>query len=173
MIILMAGLPGTGKTTLARLLAQHFSGALLDKDIIRAALFSPLDIEYSVEQDDYVQQVMLETMRFILRKDSCRYVFLDGRTFSRSYQVESVLRAGRALEQPWRILHCICSDLAAQHRLTRQGDSADHLATNRDYSLYLQIKSRFEPITLPNTIIDSNQPLEICLQTALEALRLA
>ena len=41
MIVLMAGLPGTGKTTLARELAQRTQGALLSKDEIRAALFSP------------------------------------------------------------------------------------------------------------------------------------
>ena len=45
MIILMAGLPGSGKTTLARELARHTEGCVLGKDEIRAALFSPDDIE--------------------------------------------------------------------------------------------------------------------------------
>ena len=40
MIVIMAGLPGTGKSTLARALAQRLAGAVLDKDEIRAALFA-------------------------------------------------------------------------------------------------------------------------------------
>ena len=35
MIVTMAGLPGTGKSTLARILAQRLPGAVLDKDIIQ------------------------------------------------------------------------------------------------------------------------------------------
>ena len=67
MIVLMAGLPGTGKTTLARELARRTQGALLSKDEIRAALFSPEDIEYSVKQDDFVMEIMLEAARFLLQ----------------------------------------------------------------------------------------------------------
>lgn len=68
MIVLMAGLPGTGKTTLARELARVTGGALVSKDEIRAALFAPEDIEYSVVQDDFVMEVMLDNARYLLRK---------------------------------------------------------------------------------------------------------
>ena len=38
MIVLMAGLPGTGKSTLARGLASRVDGAVLSKDEIRHAI---------------------------------------------------------------------------------------------------------------------------------------
>lgn len=44
-IVIMAGLPGTGKTTLARELAVRVGGRVLSKDEIRHTLFSAEDIE--------------------------------------------------------------------------------------------------------------------------------
>ena len=101
----MAGLPGTGKTTLARELARRTQGALLGKDEIRAALFSPADIEYSVEQDDFVMEVMLDAARFLLQNAPTRKIFLDGRTFSRRYQIDRVLAFARELAQPLSLIH--------------------------------------------------------------------
>ena len=167
----MAGLPGTGKTTLARELAHRTQAALLSKDEIRAALFSPEDIEYSVKQDDFVMEIMLEAARFLLKKDPARKIFLDGRTFSRRYQIGRVLKFASELAQPWTIIECTCSDGSARQRL----DVADpaHPAHNRTFALYLEVKARFEPITLPKTTISTDQPLEQCVEQALTAITAA
>jgi adenylylsulfate kinase len=170
MIVLLAGLPGTGKSTLARALAERLNGAILSKDTIRHALFALPDVEYSTEQDDFVLQIMLEAAAWLLRKDPARIVFLDGRTFSRRYQIDLVLKPAQELNQPWRILECICSDESARSRLESQSASGEHPAGNRNFALYLEVKARFEPITLPKTVIDTDQSLDVCLQKALTVL---
>ena len=74
MLVLMAGLPGTGKSTLSRMLAAELGGTVIDKDQVRASLFAPPDIEYSTEQDDFCMAVMLKVAGYLLRKDPVRLV---------------------------------------------------------------------------------------------------
>jgi len=166
MIVMMAGLPGTGKSTLARAVAERMNGAVLDKDEIRQALFAPGDIEFSTEQDDFCMEVMLETAAFVLGKNPSRHVFLDGRPFSRRYQVERVIECARSLGQPWRIVECVCAEATAKARLAEQ----KHPAANRDFALYLRVKARFEEITSPKTVVDTGQELEACVEEAMAGL---
>jgi predicted kinase len=171
MIIVMAGLPGSGKSTLARELAARTAGRVVSKDEIRHAIFLPEEIEYSTRQDDYCLRIMLDTAAFLLARSVLRVIFLDGRPFSRRYQIESVIVAAAALRQPWRIVECVCSEETARRRLAADNDAGAHLAGNRDFQLYLEVRARFEAITHAKTVIDTDQPLETCMQQALAALR--
>jgi predicted kinase len=144
MIVIMAGLPGTGKTTLARELAARCGGRVVGKDEIRHAIFAADEIEYSARQDDFCMQIMLEVAGYLLRHDPGRKIFLDGRPFSRRYQIESVVNAAAAMHQSWRILECVCGEEVVRRRLGKQ---LGHPAGNRDFELYLEVKARFEAIT--------------------------
>ena len=169
MIVLMAGLPGSGKSTLARELSARTAGRVLSKDEIRHAIFLPGEIEYSSRQDDYCLQIMMETAEYLLWRDAGRVIFLDGRPFSRRYQIENVIGAAESFGQAWRILECVCSEETARRRL--EADADVHPAGNRDFQLYLEVKARFEAIVHPKTVIDTERPLETCVEQAMAALR--
>jgi adenylylsulfate kinase len=171
MFVLMAGLPGTGKSTLARELAARTSGRVVGKDEIRQALFAADEIEYSSGQDDFCLQIMLRSARYLLQQDPHRRLFLDGRTFSRRYQIDNVLSAAASLHQSWRILECVCAEETVRRRLAEQIAQATHPAGNRDFQTYLEVKSSFEAITLPKTVIDTAEPLQTCVEQSLAALR--
>ena len=66
MLIAMAGLPGTGKSTLAAPLASDL-GVLLNKDDVQALLFPPPVLDYSREQDDLVMQAIYAAAADIAR----------------------------------------------------------------------------------------------------------
>jgi predicted kinase len=170
MIVLMAGLPGTGKSTLAGELARRTSGRILSKDDFRHALFAPEEIEYSTRQDDFCLELMLQTAGYLLTRDPARIIFLDGRPFSRRYQIANVVAATTALHHPWHILECVCSDESVRRRMEADASRGEHPAGNRDYALYSEVKALFEHILHPKTVIDTDQPLDACIQVGMAAL---
>jgi hypothetical protein len=97
-------------------------------------------------------------------------IFLDGRPFSRRYQIENVVTAAGSLHQPWRILECICSDASVRQRLEADATRGEHPAGNRDYALYSEVRARFEEILHPKTVIDTDQPIDTCIQLGMAAL---
>jgi len=167
MLIIMAGLPASGKSMLARALADRLAGAVLDKDAIRAALFQAGDVEYSAAQDDLIMDLMLQAARFLLQKDPARIVFLDGRTFSHAYQRQRAIDFAETLPTPWSIIECVCSEASARERLRASGD---HPAANRTFALWQNVRATFEPIPPPKLLIDTDQPLDDCLSKALQAI---
>ncbi|MCI0362653.1 MAG: ATP-binding protein, partial [Phycisphaerales bacterium] len=165
-VVIMAGLPGTGKSALARALSAKLGGAVLDKDIIRAALFAHSDIEYSATQDDFCLGLMLETAGFLLNKNPARVIVIDGRTFSRKYQIDRVIHWAERAGAPWRIIECVCPEEMSLRRIERDLTNGNHLAKNRTAALYTEIRDSFEPIDRPKIRIDTDQSIDECASLA-------
>jgi predicted kinase len=166
--VMLAGLPGTGKTALAEALAQRLDGIVLSKDSVRAALFPPGAITYSSGQNDFCMSVVLMAAQRIAADHAVPYIFLDGRTFSRTHHVQQVRRAAAMVGAGLSILHLHCPEELALERIKK--DQGQHAAKNRDPLLYFLVKSYFEPITLPKLDVDTSRPLEECVAKCVEYL---
>ena len=167
MIVVMAGLPGTGKSTLSRALAGEMGGIVLNKDILRADLFPAPLVEYSTEQDDFVQDLMQRTAEYLLARHKRLTVFFDGRTFSKTYQLENAIRAAERLGTRWRIIECVSSEDVARRRIER---AHRHPAKNRTIELYRKIREEFEEIVLPKLVVDTGGGMDVPLGEAREYL---
>jgi len=170
LLIAMAGLPGSGKSTLARRLGELLPAVVLDKDIIRAALFPAREIDYSIRQDDFCVAIMLQTATYLM--DKGRTVILDGRTFTLKYQVDRLVRFSRAAGAMLEIIECVCPDEAAQQRLSGDDVLGLHIAANRDFGLYQKIKSQAVPIQVPHLQVDTSRPFDECTAACMAYLRL-
>ncbi len=170
MIVAMAGLPGSGKSTVARELSLRLPAVVISKDEIRTRLFSAADIDYSADQDAVCFNEMLKLAEGLLNKTPGQWIILDGRTFSRSRDMQQVIALADRLRQPLYVIRCFCSDEEARRRLDADLTGKKHPAANRDYHLYLQIKSRQEALPLPALDLDTSLDLKTCLSRCLEYL---
>jgi predicted kinase len=156
--VLFAGLPGTGKSTLAKAVAERLGAAILDKDQVRAALFPGALTDYTPEQDQLCIRAMVEAAIYLTERKGVGYIFFDGRTFSTRAQIEEVLLPAERVGAPWRILQVTCDDAIAEQRLAR-GDPS-HPAQNRDQALYRRIRAHFEPIQQEKLVVDTTSGID-------------
>lgn len=159
--VLFAGLPGTGKSTLARALAARLDAAILDKDRVRGALFPGPLTDYSALQDQVCMHAMLAAAAYLTERRRVPFIFFDGRTFSTQAQRDEVLKAAEQAGAQSRILLVTCANAIAEQRLAT-GDP-EHPAQNRDPALYRTIKQHFEPIQNPKLEVDTTLGIDTVL----------
>jgi predicted kinase len=171
MLVALAGLPATGKSTLAAGLARRLGAVVLGKDRVRAALFPPPALDYSREQDDVCMTAIFAAADQVLRTSPAQAVILDGRTFLRAYQVRDLFALAAAVGQPPRIIECVCDDEIARARLKDDRAQGAHPAGNRTFDLYRRLKAAAEPLEVPRLVLDTGKlSPEECLARCLAYL---
>lgn len=168
MVVVLMGLPGTGKSTLARALAAALNGVVLSKDDIRAAAFPEPVRDYSAEQDDLAMEMLYQAAESILRRFPGTPVILDGRTFTQEKHIVRVLAWAASVKTAKRFIECVCDDETARDRLAQHHASA----ANRNFDLYLRLKAEADPIRLDRLVIDTaNENLQEAVNRATAYIR--
>lgn len=151
MIVQLAGLPGTGKSSLAAALRAHLGhGCLvLDKDRVRAALYEASGhVTYSRDQDDFVVTLLHQAAREHLTRQPDATVILE-RTCTRTYQIDDVVRLAAGLHQPLAIIRCWCPAPVARARLDADQQQGQHPAADRSFALYQRLQATADRINAP------------------------
>lgn len=153
-LIAFAGLPASGKSTVARHLCQALDCPLLDKDRVREFLFKQY-VDYTDNQNDLCVSIIYQVAHYLLSTAQTPMIILDGRSYSRRKQIDALMDAANSMQARVCLVECVCSEASAQKRLTQ--DQGIHPAKDRDFTMYLRSKASAEPITEPRLILDTDQ----------------
>ena len=145
-LAVLAGLPATGKSTIARELAALTRAPLFDKDRVRDVLFGPHHVAYTREQDDFVVRLLYQAVEELARGGGVPLVILDGRTYSRAYQVAELHALADHIGAELVLVECVASREAVRERLELDLRSGSHPARDRTYERWLELEASSEPI---------------------------
>ncbi|MBI3984302.1 AAA family ATPase [Candidatus Microgenomates bacterium] len=145
-LICVAGLPGCGKSVVARLLAERLDGLLLRTDAIRKELFAAPD--YSPEES-------IRTYAAFYRRageglTGGRSVVMDATFFSHDSREKAAAIARRA-SVPWRLLLVTAPEEIVRERIARRTNDI----SDADFRVYLEMKAIFDPMTETHIEIDN------------------
>jgi predicted kinase len=162
MLIMVMGLPGSGKSFFAKRFAAELGAEYISSDALRNVM--GLRGKYLPENKTDVYLKMTEKAKDWVQKN--KSVVLDATFFQKKYR-ELIYTIAEANQIPIHLILVQADENIIQQRLSlpRKDSEADH-------SVYLKIKDQFEPIEKPFLLLDStNENLEEILKKAYQYIQ--
>lgn len=158
MIILVAGLPGSGKSYFAERLAGRLDAIYLNSDRVRMELNA--SGKYLMEDKLVVyKEMLLRTMKVI---EDGRDVVVDA-TFYHHTMREMFLRLADGYKHEVRLIEVVADEAIIRERLRLPRKYSE-----ADFTVYERVRDDFESITMPHLTIESTRDnLEGILKSAI------
>ena len=151
MLVLVCGLPATGKSTVSRNIAGKLKATILSTDIIRKQLFSKPT--YSSEEKRLIYKAMFLVAEYLLRSD--RNVVLDGTFYKRSLR-QKVYNVSKKTGSRLAVVECRATNNNIKRRMSRRSKRKNDLS-DADYEVYKKIRGEFEPINRKHLVLDTSK----------------
>lgn len=142
-LILMSGLPGTGKSTLARLLAEKANFEVIRSDVVRKEIFAVETSEqtgslYTTDRTQRIYDECLQRSRGMLHAG--KRLIVDA-TFQRDQDRKAFLQLAVECGSRAVWIECLAPMEITRGRIeARHGDASD-----ADWSVYQLVSSRWQP----------------------------
>ena len=163
MIIIVFGLPGSGKSYFASRLAKELQSVYVSSDRIRKQLFDV--VVYSKKEKMKVYGIMLKEMKKTIQQNT--NIVLDA-TFYQENLRKEFLETAKAFKERILFMEVWAGQKTILERLKFKRAYSD-----ADYSVYLRIKEVFEPLEMEHLKIQSTQEnIEEMIITAVNYIRI-
>lgn len=146
-VIVICGLSGTGKTSIARSMGGELGLRVVSADAVRYSLFGELkgpsgygESAYTAEANQLTYGKLIETGNEILKRD--RGVILDA-TFRHAEDREATRRLAAEAGAEWRLIECTLSPLLVRSRLEVRATRKDGLS-DAIWETYLRQRKDYE-----------------------------
>ncbi|MFQ5974910.1 MAG: AAA family ATPase [Candidatus Hydrothermarchaeales archaeon] len=166
MLILVCGLPATGKSNLARSLARRLRAQVLNTDIVRKELLEKPT--YSNEEKELVYDVTFLIARYLLFNR--RNVIIDG-TFYKKRLRNRMRGIAKRERTKFKIVECTCPEEVIRERMARRAKRKRTLS-DADLEVYEKIKMEFEPIAEDHIVVQTDRNYRQNLEPILKKLRI-
>ena len=160
----MVGIPGSGKTYLAKNLSEKLNCEILNRDLIRSSIFPKKYIDHSKSQNNIAFEALFKVLKQLISNNRPEYIIVDGKPFSKNYEIEEFKNNIDKLSAKLIIIHVIAPIDIISLRL--QNDLKNKYPLYRDpkkdskiYNTQLMI-SEFDKIKFPHIIIDTSFPIK-------------
>jgi hypothetical protein len=152
MLIIVCGLPGTGKTTLAKALAKRYSAVHVSSDRIRKEMMARPT--YNPAEKAKVYEELVTRVAELLEEGES--VIADATFYRRSLRSRLVEAAEKARTD----VHFVLCQLDEAQVMDRMSAGGERGGSDADFSIYLRIKDEFEPLKAKHAVVDCALPLE-------------
>ena len=171
-LVVITGLSGTGKSTVARALAQRTGFSCINSDEIRKELAGlPLTTRPRGPYggDIYTYEFSQRTYRTLFERAELQIaaggVILDA-TFQLAVGRQTARDIANSHAVPFLLIECRCSEEEVRRRLARRSRQGTD-ASDADWTVYLEQRKRFEPFDENSEndrlILNTEEPLETLL----------
>lgn len=173
LLVVFAGAPGVGKSTLARALARELRAAYLDKDTIKDAALA-VGRELKLENAMQFAGALSYALLVPIARDNLTVgttVIVDSPAGYRAFQ-DAIEQLVRSVKVSFKLIECITTDEALlRERVERRGaDLPEHRA--RDWDAYQQARERLERMSGPRLVVDTAETVPVNLKKITNALGL-